>query len=688
MYFSFNWLKEFVEIDKSADEIAELLTCKTAEVVSFQKKNKDVIFDLDILPNRGDLTGHLGIAREIAAIERKKISLKELKSEEENTEIENYLTVEIEDFNDCPRYMARVIEDVKIGPSPEWLKEKLENCGIQSINNVVDITNYIMLELGQPLHAFDGEKIALDQNNKRKIIVRRAKEGEEIITLDGIKRKLKNNVLIIADFKKPIAVAGIMGGANSEIDENTKMVILESANFNPILIRKAAKFLNLRTEAEERFEKNLDFYLAELALERATSLIKTLAGGKIVKGKIDQFKTKPPKTKIEIKPSMINDYLGTDLKKEEIKDILLSLQFKIEEKEKDLFEVEVPSFRKDIKMDKDLIEEIARIYGFEKIPSTLPKTIISQEFNKSVFLENQVRHFLKNFGFFEIYTYTFLSKEILEKTRLEAKNCFKIKNPLSNLKEYMRTTLIPNLLETSYENLKNFDKFRLFELGRVYLKEKKPPETQNLGLAIVGEKNEKGFFLLKGILEEFLKTFKIENWDLISIEKTSFPYLHPGKSAQIMLENNILGVIGEIHPLVLYNFEIKKPVVILEINFDLLKKFAQPISKEIKLEISEAIYKPISKFQATERDLAFLVDKDLDPKKLETLIREVDKLIKRVELFDEYYSEKLGKDKKSLAYHITLQAEDRTLKEEEINEIISKIIQTVEEKTGGKLRGK
>jgi len=625
MLISYNWLKKFVKTQKSAREIADKITLSLAEIESLEKKGQDFILEIENkgLTHRPDCFSHLGIAREVSTIFRaklidplEKLSAKKLQPEKK---LPVKITVLAKDL--CPRYSGIVLANLKVAPSPNWLKTALERMGIRPINNIVDITNYVMLELGQPLHAFDYEKVKNQQ-----IIVRRAKKGEKLITLDGVKRNLDQNNLVIAHGEKPIGLAGIMGGANTEVSSTTKTIILESANFEARNNRITSKNLNLRTEASTRFEKNLDITLPLPAINRAVEMMQKLAGAKVASELVDiQNKAFKPKI-VKVKTEWLNKFIGIKLSKEEIISILKYLGFKVKSRNS-LLTIEAPSWRQDVSMEADIAEEIARIYGYDKIPATLPKEEDkSPQSNPDLFWRKKAKLFLKGVGFTETLTPPFVGKELLEKSMARGEDYLQLVNPLTVDQEFMRRSLIPSLLEVGKNNLKHFDKFRMFEINRAFIPEDKKAPSEILYLCglVVGEK----YLQTKGIIEMLLEEMGIKGYQFepYKLKKTFYGKIfHPGRTAEIMLKKQSLGLLGEVNPVILRRFGIKKRVVIFDLEFPQLVKYATTAKK----------YTPIPKYP----------------------------------------------------FRITYQSPKRTLSDKEVEKIRKKIIRIVSKKFGARIKG-
>lgn len=632
----------------------------------------DVVMDLDILSNRPDLFSHIGVAREIAAITRKKIKYPELAVlEDESNKAEKYLDVSIFDKKSCPRYSARVISNLKVGESPDWIKKRLISLGVKPINNVVDITNYVMFELGQPLHAFDYDKLF---GKKKKIVVRCAKPGEEITTLDDKKRKLTKDILLITDSKKPIAIGGVMGGKNTEVSQDTKRIILESANFNWTSIRKASRTLGLRTEAVNRFEKGIDPKLTLFGLDRAARLISEVASGVVAKGIVEKKNDREKAKKIDLRAERVNKILGTTLTSEKISKLLSFLEIS-SKKRGDVLEILVPFFRTDIINEIDIVEEIARMFGYDNIPVTNPVAeITTPSLNEHIKEEKSIKSILRSVGFSEVYTYSFVGEELISNFFDTIKDYFELKNPLKPEHTFLRKTLIYSLVETASANAKNFDEFSIFEISKVFNKQesKYPKEDRKIGIASYGKDP---FYKVKGALEEIFERLNVKKYafDQVS-EKRSF--WHPQRVAKISINNKTIGVIGEIHPKLEEKFDLKNDFAICEIDFEKL------INEKEQLK-----YNPYSKYPKVIYDVAFIVDERTEEKEVRRLIKlSGGNIVSDITLFDVYRGRQIETGNKSLAYRISYQSPVMTLTEEETKKIFQKTIKEVEKKFKAKVR--
>ena len=604
----------------------------------------DLILDLEITPNRGDCLSHIGIARGMAAIIGKPVRRSPVGLKMNPTKhVSNTISVKIENTSDCPRYFARKLSGVKIGPSPKWLTDRLIACGSTPINNIVDVTNYIMLDLGQPLHAFDAERIA-----KNQIFVRRASNREEIVTFDGKKYQLSKDNLVIADTEKPIAIAGIIGGLDSGINKKTNEIIIEAAEFNPKVTRKSAKSLDIVTEASFRFERGIDSGGIQYAIDKAAKMMMEVAGGEIFSGIIKAGVTALHPYTGEIAYRKINNLLGLNLSDDEINHILKSLGFLVEDGH-----FVTPSWRHDIECWQDLAEEVGRIYGYDKIkPLPLAKT--KQPAKSFYYFNEHIKDLLADLGLVEVYNYSYLSRRDCSIANTNQVDLLAIKNPIQQENRYLRNSLIPGILKNIAAN-SAFDEISIFEIGNVFSNNS---EKTKLCIAIAGKKARP--------IAEVIADFSA---------KLDLP---PGFIKPTRIDaDKIFGI------------KLRKPFVdVVEIETEkLFKKSNQKLAAlDLKTEQKKITYRPVSKYPSLVRDLAFIVDSDRKPDELISEIYQVSDIINRVELFDEFISDKFGKDKKNLAFHIFLQVPDRTLKDSEVGVIIKKIVATVEKKYRAQLR--
>ena len=645
---------------------------------------REEVIDFEITPNRPDCLSIEGLGRETAAslgktFKNPRKNLEELKIEDKN-EIEG-LKVDITAPDLCYRYIARVVKNVKIGPSPEWMVRRLKACGVRSINNIVDITNYVMLELGQPMHAFDINSI-----EGKHITVRRAKNGEKITTLDEVERTLDENDLVIADEKKPVAIAGVMGGLNSEIEETTKTVVFESAMFYGGNVRKTAKKVGLRTESSSRFEKGLSSENTLRAINRAVELVELLGAGEPVDGKIDVYPTKQKINKIKLDVDRINNLLGTKISKQEMIDILEKIDIKVEN---DF--VIAPYFRMDLEFVADIAEEIARFYGYDKLDTTLIKAATTLGVRtKEQKIEKKIEDVLVNNGLSEIYTYGFVGEKDLEKSKIRKElieNAITITNPLSDEYKLMRPTTIPSMMQIlALNNNRKNQNVKLFDISRNYRnvngeveKGEVPLQENILTIGMYGD--DVDFYTLKGLIENVLEVSNVNSYDIQ--KETQNESYHPGRCANIKVGIDVIATIGEVHPEVLMNYDINKKCYLAEVNITKIVKYSKQNKK----------YHEVPKFPAVERDIAIIVDENIEVGEIEkTIIRKARKLLKgkksleELKLFDIYRDEKIGENKRSVAYSLVFRDLSKSLSDDEINPVMEEITKELENKFNAELR--
>ena len=645
---------------------------------------KEEIIDFEITPNRPDCLSIEGLGRETAASLNKPFKNPRKNIDElqvpDKKEIEGR-KVDIAAPDLCYRYIARVVKNVKVGPSPDWMKKRLKACGMKSINNIVDITNYVMLEMGQPMHAFDINSIS-----GKHITVRRAENGEKITTLDETERVLDEKDLVIADEEKAVAIAGVMGGLNSEIEKDTQTVVFESAMFYGGNIRKTAKKVGLRTESSARYEKGLSSENTLRAINRAVELVELLGAGEVVEGKIDVYPTKQKINKIKLDVDKINTLLGTNISKQEMIDILEKVDIKVEN---DM--AIAPYFRMDLEFVADIAEEIARFYGYDKLETTLVRagTTIGVR-TKEQKIENKIQEILVTNGLSEIYTYGFLSEKDLEKSKIKKElidNAITIINPLGDEFKLMRPTTIPSMMQIlAGNNNKKNQNVKLFDISRNYKnidnqveKGEVPLQENILTIGMYGE--DVDFYTLKGLVENILEATNVNRYD-IERETTNESY-HPGRCANLKVGIDTIATFGEVHPEVLINYEINKRVYLAEINITKIVKYSRVNKK----------YTEVPKFPAAERDIAVIVDEDVQVGDIEKAItKKCKKLLKgqkgleELKLFDIYRDEKIGKNKKSVAYSLIFRDKTKSLSDDEINPVMEEITKELEEKFGAELR--
>ena len=619
----------------------------------------DSIVEFEITPNRPDCLSVIGLAREASATFKRPLKLHTPEPHGCGGSIADLVDIDIEDGDLCPRYTARMVKNVKIAPSPRWMRERLRNSGVRPINNIVDITNYVMLEYGQPMHAFDFSCVEGGH-----IIVRTAREGETIQTLDGNERKLTPNMLCICDEHKPVCVAGVMGGANSEIVGDTAMVLFESANFNGVSVRRTASALGMRTDASSRYEKGLDMMNTIKAVERACELVELLGCGEVVDGVMDVVAKEKAPTVVKLEPDKINALLGTELSEDLMREILVSLGFILNGDD-----IYVPSWRGDVEHYSDIAEEVARFYGYNKIPCTLMRGETTRGgFSEQQRFDRAIGGAARALGYDEIITYSFISPTYYDKIRMPKdsplRNSLKILNPLGEDTSIMRTTILPSMLEIIARNHSYRNKSaRLYELGKIYLPREDglADEPKYLSLGAYGDGVD--FFSFKGSIETLLHELRIT--DVKYVACTDNDSYHPGRCAKVYAGETYLGVFGQIHPLVAANYGMDTEVYTAELSFDAMYEKRGDIP----------VYQPLPKFPAVTRDIAVVCDEAVTVGALEESIRRGAKgLLKDVSLFDIYRGPGVAIGKKSVAFNLVLRADDRSLTGEEADEDVQSIL--------------
>ena len=630
----------------------------------------DTCVEFEITPNRPDCLSVIGLARETAATFGRELKLHTPVVKGSEGDVNQMVSAEIIDTDLCSRYMARAVKNVKIAPSPRWMRERLRASGVRPINNIVDITNYVMLEYGQPMHAFDARFLKGNQ-----IRVRRAKSGETITTLDGVERTLNDSMLVIADAEKPVAVAGVMGGEYSGIMDDTNTILFESACFDGASVRVTARALGMRTDASSRYEKGLDPENCAGALERACELVELLGAGEVIGGVIDCNRVQKPQTVVRLEPEWINRFLGTDISRERMVEILLSVGFEV--KGDDIF---VPSYRGDVEHKADIAEEIARFYGYNNITTTEPRGCAQGIVTEEQLFERTAVNTLLAQGYYQILSYSFISPKYYDKICLPADSPLRksviISNPLGEDTSVMRTTALPSMLENLARNYNNrAPEAALFELATEYIPQGDdvlPLERKKLLAGAFGQGRD--YYTLKGAVEALLSSLCIADWEFEV--KADHPSYHPGRTALLTAGGEPLGIVGEIHPKVLENYGIDVKVCVADLDLCSLMRHAAP----------ERSYKPMPRFPAVTRDLALVCDKALPVIRLQKAIqRGGGKLLEEVSLFDVYEGEHVAPGKKSVAYSLTLRAPDRTLTDEECAAALKKVMRELE-KEGAVLR--
>jgi phenylalanyl-tRNA synthetase beta chain len=718
MRVSLEWLKDYVDIRISPEEIAEKLTMAGLEVTSKTKLDQDIIMEIEVTPNRADCLSIVGVAREIAAVTGKKLKLPQLPSLRGRGQAT--IPIQVQDKLLCPRYLGRAIKNIEVGPSPEWLIHRLEVMGIRAVNNIVDITNFCLLEFGQPLHSFD-----LDKLQGQKIVVRRALPKEEIITIDGVKRQLEPDMLVIADKVSPQAIAGIMGGKDSEVvDGVTTNILLESAYFDPLNVHNTSRKLGLATHSSYRFERGVDLEGVFLSSLRATELITKLArpshkavsrGGRkrsrisIVGRLIDKGKKPGEPGRVSLNYSRVGRVLGVDVSPVQIKEILAGLQFSIVQSSKEGLTVKVPSFRPDISREADLVEEVVRLYGYDKIPLRVSQLVpnLSSAGSLELFSEetyNVARQILSSFRLNEIMTYSLISRQALRKLWGHCENLITVKNPLSYEQEILRPTLLVGMLNALLINVnrKNAD-LKLFELSRIYRKGNSgaTEELTNLSIGVTGKRGsnwmaksgEYSFFDLKGIVQSLLNGLGVKRYRFLESEAVKLTpetlraagivepasVFVPGRCALLVLEpaegkhrgghkEDIFGVFGEVRREILERFDISSPVYAGELQLNKLLAYIHPEKKFV----------PLPRFPSVERDISLIVPQEVRSEEIEALISEIGReLVVKVALVDQYFGEQIPSGFRGLTYSIEYNSVERTLTAAEVDKLHTQVCQAL-----------
>jgi len=646
----------------------------------------DAILELELTPNRADCLSMVGVAREVAAILGTKIKLPVMEAPETDESIDSQVSVEIKEPDLCGRYVGRLVCKVKIGPSPQWMQRRLQAAGIRPISNIVDVTNYVMMELGQPLHAFDYEKL-----EGQAIIVRRGLPGEKMCSLDGVERELDPEMLVIADAGRAVAIAGVMGGLDTEITGETTSVLLESAYFNPASIHRTSKRLGLRSESSARFEKGIDPNGSLKAANRACQLIGEMGAGEIVSGSADNFPRPQDNRIIRLRPERVALILGAEVPKKRIIDFMERLGFGIRE-EGNLFLVEVPARRGDITLEIDLIEEVARLYGYNNIPTTLPEGASTEgRKTKSGMMTDKVVDIMVRSGLSEIITLSFMNPRVFDMLNLPSdhrlRQAVTVQNPLSEEQRVLRTTMVPGLLDMMARNTarKNRD-LAFYELGRVFVPvndEELPRERLTLAAGVMGKTSsgwntaavDMDFYYLKGILESLFDSLNITDYGLVP--ETAHPVFHPGRAARIQLAGETAGIIGEIHPSAAENYRLNERVYAMELSLEEIIG-ASDMRRE---------YRPLPKYPAVERDIAIVLSKDVPSAEIYRVIRKNGgELLERINLFDIYQGTQIKEGFKSMAFALRFQAADRTLTDEEVNLVYKRIQKALADSFQAELR--
>lgn len=673
MKFSYNWLKELVNFKESPEELAELLTLHVFEYETIEKAGRDWAIDVKIPANRlGDAAGHLGLAREIAVILKKPLKTAFSKTKPPEKNRESPIRVNVVSTDLAPRYTAQELALKTVGSSPKWMQEKLITCGFRPIDAIVDVTNYVMLELGQPLHAFDAGKI-----QGRSMTIRRAKKGEELTTLDGAKHELPEGVIIIEDENRIIDLAGIMGGSNSAVGTKTQRVLLQSAVFDPVKIYKTTRDLKFTSAASKIYSSGVDINGTRAALERAVGLLREIAGAEEIAPLIDIYPRKVVPKKIKFRPSYADVLIGQPLGENFYRKIFAEFGFKTTKMGKDLL-VEIPTCRLDIELEEDLIEEAVRIFGYGKIKPKMPEATLAPPLrNDELWWEERVRDYLARAGFTEYLPYEFIGDQELALFQLDSSEAIEVANSISSETKYLVPRVLVKFVSAAAENLRNFETVRLFGLPKSFTPIPFEHKDIILCLAKKGAKGEDEFYQLKGSLDQLFEDLGISDYwydDVIEAggRKQELSIFHPYRNAEIKVENEKIGNMGEIHPVILENIKAKARIVAAEIDFEKLWRLAR----------SEQEFLPIGKYPAIVRDIAVIVPANTKADEVQEIIENIGgKLLTDSDLFDYFQDDKMREsEEKSLAFHLIFQASDRTLTDEEIDRITASIISVLEEK--------
>ncbi|GAB6099164.1 phenylalanine--tRNA ligase subunit beta [Halanaerocella petrolearia] len=644
----------------------------------------DIIIEFDLTPNYSHCLSMIGVAREIAAITGNQVKYPEPEVEEIAEEITDWINIEVEAKDICSRYAGRVITDLEVKESPLWLKKRLEAVGIRPVNNVVDVTNFVLMELGLPLHAFD-----YDQLEEQQIVVRRVEDEETLVTLDDEERDLDSDMLVIADTNKPSCIAGVMGGAESEVTEETTTIFLEGANFAAGSVRKTSSKLGIHSDASHRFERGVDVNLVKLALNRAAELIAQLGNGKVIKGIKDIYPEPIAKEEIKLRPDRVRKVLGIPLAKINIKNLLERLHFIVEDQGATLL-VKVPTYRVDISQEIDLIEEVARLYGYDEIEPANSKAEVKQgKKTLAQKLADKTRTILTNLGLFEAQNYSFTNPKAFDQLNLSKdhslRDVIQLNNPVSEEHTVMRTTLLSDVLDNIAVNAsRKVDDVRVFELGKVFIpqdSQELPKEELKLSAAVMSTElpdkwqvDAPAFFYLKGILEDYFTNLGIEDFKFSAAQVS---YLHPGRTAEVIIAGQKVGYLGEVHPDVQENYGLETRITVFEIDFNSIVTVATAKRK----------YTQFPKYPALMRDIALVVKEEVTHQQIEDVIKEIgEEILEGVELFDLYQGEQIPDGYKSLAYSLSYRVADRTLTDKEVNKVQNKIEEELDKRLEAKIR--
>ncbi|MCX5679229.1 MAG: phenylalanine--tRNA ligase subunit beta [Candidatus Omnitrophica bacterium] len=677
MRISYNWLKEYVDIKESPEDLSDTLMSAGLPTESIEAIGSDKILEVEVTANRPDWLSYIGVAREVAAITGRKLKIPKIEKIK-TPDTKEQIKIRVEDRALCPIYTARIIKNVKVGESPSWLKVRLEAMGLRPVNNIVDITNFCLFETGEPMHAFD-----LDKLSGGEVLVRKAKKGEKIIAIDGVERTLEDSMLVIADSSKPVAIAGVMGGLKTEVNYSTKNILLEAAYFEPISIRRTSRKLSLSSDSSYRFERRIDISNIIHSSDRATGLICQIAGGQA--GKLIDIGAKPDKKKpITLNMVKLESVLGHSIPLVKAKKILSDLGLKPKGSSREKLSFEAPYFRYDLKDEVDLIEEVARVYGYNKIRNTIPPVVEQPErLSSDIAILRRVRTALTGLGMDEIITYSLLSKKTIANAALAVEDAVCVANPLSIEQEAMRPSLVPGMLGAVLWNINRKAKdLKLFEIGHIYGKDGSNfTERQYLGLCVTGEisnwaggSRNYSFFDLKGVVETLFDSLGVKDILFASARDCRFS---DASCASIELAEENIGIIGEVDPSVLNDFDIKSPVYTCEIYLDKLYPY---ISTKRKFEA-------LPKYPSVSRDISIVADKDTSSRKIMSVIRgSAGAVLKDVRLVDRYSGKQIPDGKISLTYRVEYQNPIKTLEEKEVMEAHGKILHALGSELGAKLR--
>ena len=683
MKITYNWLKEFVEFDLSPQELCKMLTMAGLETKVIESIDDDHVIEADLTPNRSDCHSVIGIAREVSALTGGRFKYPDISVKESDGDINSLISVAVENPDLCPRYTARIVRGVKVKPSPSWLEKKIIAVGLRPINNIVDATNYILWEMGQPLHAFDYECI-----KGKKIIVRNAYKNESLTTLDEKKHNLSEDSLVISDSERAVALAGVMGGGNSGVTQATRDILFESAYFNPISIRRTSRRHGIFTDSSYRFERGVDNEGVVAALDRAANLIAELSEGKVVKGRIDCYHEKISYPQVDLRISRTNKILGISLSREQILNILNRLMFTTKAIDDDKIKVNVPSFRKDIEREIDLIEEVARLHGYEKILKTIPSSKVSVAVStRNQVFERDIKNILVSLGLTEVINYSFIDEKYFDAINIPQndplRKTIKLRNPLSQNWSVMRTTLLPGIINTAVFNInRGIYDVGIFEVGKIFIpNERLPVEKMMIGCAVtekvekkIWSKGERDFYYLKGLVESLLGRLNIHDMEFFPV---NLSYIHPQKGACVKINKEDIGYLGELSPAAAEGFDLKEKLYVFELSFD----------KIITKAVTEKKYTHLPKYPSIYRDIAIVLDNNIKSDDVYRIIRDTDNsILKEIILFDYYEGKQIPDGKKSLAYSLVYRTDERTLTEEDINPIHEKVIANLRDKLGAVLR--